>query len=130
MTTQSERRQAYDRRRWPRGGRRDGDRAGYSPLVLVVDEDAGSAARSEAILATLRFAVAPAGSIDEALTIMSALRPNLVVAQVSDPERLRREMEAAEKTAHVPLVIVTESLREPLAMIEEIRRVLGARSTA
>ena len=130
MATQSERRHDSDRRRWPRGGRRNSDRAGYSPLVLVVDEDADRAARCEAILATLRFAVAPAGSIDEAVVVMGALRPNLVVAQVGDPERLKREMQANDRTASVPLVIVTEALRDPMAMVEQIRRVLGARTRA
>jgi PleD family two-component response regulator len=98
--------------------------------VLVVDEDADRAARCEAILATLRFAVAPAGSIDEAVVVMGALRPNLVVAQVGDPERLKREMQANDRTASVPLVIVTEALRDPMAMVEQIRRVLGARTRA
>jgi hypothetical protein len=93
----------------------------------VADDDADSAERCEAILAALRFAVAPARSIEEALTVMRALRPNLVVARVRDVERLQQEMARNDVTAEVPLVIVTDALREPMALVEEIRRVLRAR---
>jgi PleD family two-component response regulator len=130
MGPEAERRHDSDRRRWPRGGRRAGDRAGYSPLVLVADEDADSAARCEAILATLRFAVAPARTIEEALVVMRALRPTIVVARVRDAERLEREMRANEMTASVPLVIVTDALADPMALVAEIRRVLRSRPAA
>jgi CheY-like chemotaxis protein len=100
---------------------------GFSPLVLVADDDPDSAARCEAILAALRFAVAPTRSIEEALTVMRALRPNLVVARVRDAERLQREMAVNHVTAEVPLILVTDELRDPLALVEEIRRVLRAR---
>lgn len=127
MTSDRERRQLSDRRRWPRGGRRAGDLPGYSPLVLVADDDADNGARCEAILAALRFAVAPARSIEEALSVMRALRPNLVVARMREADRLQREMAQNDITAEVPLIIVTEALREPMALVEEIRRVLRAR---
>src|SRR6185312_2618281 len=58
-----ERRHVQDRRSTPRGGRRPADPMGYSPLVLVADDDADNGARSVAILARLRFAVAPAHSV-------------------------------------------------------------------
>jgi DNA-binding NtrC family response regulator len=93
----------------------------------VADDDADSAARCEAILATLRFAVAPARSIEEALTVMRALRPNLVIARMQDAARLRREMALNDITAEVPLIVVTDALRDPMALVEEIRRVLRAR---
>ena len=68
MTRQSEmeRRHARDRRRFARGGRRPYDRDGYAPLILVADDDADSTSHCEAILAALRFAVAPAHSVEEA----------------------------------------------------------------
>lgn len=125
----SERRHTRDRRRFARGGRREYDREGFSPLILVADEDVDSGARCEAILAALKFAVAPARSIDEALTVMRALRPNLVVARVSDPSRLEREMHASELTAAVPLLIVTDDIQTPQALIEAIRRMLHERTT-
>jgi DNA-binding NtrC family response regulator len=127
MSSDRERRQLRDRRRWPRGGRRAGDLPGYSPLVLVADDDTDSAARCEAILAALRFAVAPARSIEEALSVMRALRPNLVVANLRDAGRLEREMAKNHVTAEVPVIIVTDALRDPMTLVEEIRRVLRAR---
>ena len=67
-------RRGPDRRSRPRGGRRVEDKTGYAPLVLLVDEDAASGERCEAILAKLHFAVAPARSVEEALRVMSATR--------------------------------------------------------
>jgi CheY-like chemotaxis protein len=92
---------------------------GYSPLILVADDDASNGARCVAILAKLRFAVAPAYSVEEAVKVMEALRPNLIVAHVTDPDALKR---AAPDD--IPLVILDESLSAPDAMIGEIRRAL------
>jgi PleD family two-component response regulator len=128
MASETERRNARDRRRFARGGRRDYDRDGFSPLILVVDEDADSSARCEAILAALKFAVAPARSADEALAVMRALRPNLVVARVSDPRRLEREMQNSELTAAVPVLIVTDDMLSPEDLIAAIRKTLSART--
>jgi PleD family two-component response regulator len=128
MASETERRNTRDRRRFSRGGRRDYDRDGFSPLILVVDEDADSSARCEAILAALKFAVAPARSADEALTVMRALRPNLVVARVSDPQRLEREMQNSELTAAVPVLIVTDDMLSPQDLIAAIRKTLSART--
>jgi hypothetical protein len=119
-----EKRQGTDRRSRPRGGRRAGDKAGFAPLVLLVDEDAEKSARCEAILAKLRFAVAPAHTVDEAVRVMEALRPNLVVARVQDEPRLKKATPAG-----VPLVLLTEKHNDLEEMIEEIRRALrGARN--
>ncbi|HSL22247.1 MAG TPA: hypothetical protein VK886_11985 [Vicinamibacterales bacterium] len=116
-----------DRRRFARGGRREYDREGFSPLILIVDDDANSGARCEAVLAALKFAVAPTRSIDEALTVMRALRPNLVVARVADPARLQAEMQSAELTAAVPLLVVTDDISAPELLVDAIRKVLRAR---
>ncbi len=118
-----DKRHGPDRRLRPRGGRRIGDQQGFAPLVLLVDEDAESGQRSEAILAKLRFAVAPARTLAEATRVMDALRPNLIVGHVSDPDALRRV--APEGT---PLVILDESSSAPEAMIREIRRALRTRA--
>jgi PleD family two-component response regulator len=128
MPGESERRHNHDRRRFSRGGRRDYDHEGFSPLILVADEDSNSGARCEAILAALKFAVAPARSADEALTVMRALRPNLVVARVADPQRLEREMRANELTAIVPLLVVTDDISSPEDLIEAVRKALRVRS--
>lgn len=120
-----DKRHGADRRRRPRGGRRDGDQPGFAPLVLLVDEDADSGQRCEAILAKLQFAVAPAQTVSEATRVMDALRPNLIVGHVSDPDALRRSAPDG-----VPLVILDEALKAPEAMVEEIRRALRQRTSA
>ena len=117
-----DKRQGADRRHRPRGGRRSGDQQGFAPLVLV-DEDADSGQRCEAILAKLRFAVAPARTLAEATRVMDALRPNLIVGHVSDPEALRR---AAPED--IPVVLLDDGLSAPDAMIGEIRRALRKRA--
>jgi CheY-like chemotaxis protein len=118
-----DKRQGADRRGRPRGGRRVGDQQGFAPLVLLVDEDADNGHRCEAILAKLRFAVAPAHTLAEATRVMDALRPNLIVGHVSDPEALKRAT-----PPEIPLVILDDSLSAPDAMISEIRRALRKRT--
>ena len=114
-----DKRQGADRRSRPRGGRRAGDKAGFAPLVLLVDEDAENGARCEAILCKLRFAVAPARTVDEAVRVMDALRPNLVVARVEDVARLKRATPSG-----VPFVALTDEHDDIEEMVAEIRRAL------
>jgi PleD family two-component response regulator len=128
MTAFSEQRSRPDRRRTPRGGRRDGDREGYAPLVLIVDDDKESGARCEAILFKLKFAVAPVTSADEALRVMSAIRPNIVVAHLRDEKALRAGIAGDPHNASVPIVTLTEVTRDPDALVQEIRRMLRARA--
>lgn len=123
-THYDDRRHRSDRRRASRGGRRGGDRTGSAPLVLVADDDAGSAARSEAILCRLKFAVAPASSVDEAVRVMRALRPEVVVARLRDNERLLYEMRKDPLTADIPVVEINDGAVEPERFAEEVRAAL------
>lgn len=118
MTDGSERRQGPDRRGQPRGGRRAADRQGYSPLVLVVDRDTHGRDACEAILAKLRFAVAPVESAEKALSLMAALNPDVVVV---------RDTEVALLRGISAPIVVTNQTQEPLALVEEIRRALRSR---
>ena len=115
-------RQGPDRRRLRRGGRRATDQPGYAPLVLIIDADADSNSRCEAILARLHFAVAPTRSIEEATRVMEALRPNLIVARIADAAALRQAT-----GADVPVVLLADDLLDPELLVEEIRRELRAR---
>ena len=117
MTDASERRQGPDRRNRARGGRRATDPAGYSPLVLVIDRDSHGRETCEAILAKLRFAVAPVESAEKALSIMAALKPDIVVVRDSEAALLRG--------ISAPLVVMEPS-QDPLALVEAIRRALRA----
>jgi PleD family two-component response regulator len=127
MSPDSERRDIPDRRRTPRGGRRPQDPQGYSPLVLVADDDANSGARCVAILARLRFAVAPAHSVEEAIKVMEALRPNLIVARLRDEPALREQMATNPEIGEIPMITLTSENDAPLLLVEEIRRALNRR---
>ena len=115
-------RQKPDRRRESRGGRRPDDRTGFAPLVLVADEDAASGDMCEALLATLRFAVARVDSVEKAITVLSTLLPDVIVARGQDVAPLQR----AAWPRSVPFVRVTGSLSDPDALIESIREALRA----
>jgi len=120
MTAESERRQGPDRRRSPRGGRRETDQPGYSPLVLVVDVDPRGRETCETILAKLRFAVAPVDSAEKALDVMAGLRPDVIVTRERDAQRLRQN-------GGTTPVVVSDGLDDPESLVEEIRRALRAR---
>ena|SRR5712692_8321236 len=121
MPDTTERRDGPDRRRHPRGGRRTSDRPGFAPLVLVVDRDPAGREMSEAILAKLHFAVAPVDSVEKALTVMTALRPDVIVAREADVARLRdrASLDGAP-------IVTTDRGIEPDKLVEEIRRALRA----
>ena len=123
MTPDRERRGGPDRRSTPRGGRRPGDLMGYSPLILVADPDAGNGARCVAILAKLHFAVAPAHSVEEALKVMEALHPTLIVARLSDEPALRERMAANPDIADIPIITMTKENDDPAVLVDEIRAV-------
>lgn len=97
---------------------------GYSPLILVADDDANSGARCVAILARLRFAVAPAHSVEEAIKVMEALHPNLIVARLKDEPVLRAEMKQNPAIGEIPLLTLTEENDAPQLLIEAIREKL------
>ncbi len=113
-------RQGPDRRRAARGGRRPKDATGFAPLVLVADEDAARGDMCEALLATLRFAVVRVDSMDKAVSVISTLLPDVIVARAQDVSPLQR----AAWPSGVPFVTVTDSLTEPAALIDAIRRAI------
>lgn len=121
------RRSGTDRRSTPRGGRRPGDPRGYSPLILVADEDASNGARCVAILSKLRFAVAPAHSVEEAVKVMHSLHPTLIVARLSDEPELRKQMATDPELGDIPIVTMTAANDDPDVLIEEIRAALRHR---
>jgi DNA-binding NtrC family response regulator len=115
-----EQRKGPDRRRRSRGGRRDGDKSGFAPLVLVADEDARSREMCETILAKLKFAVAPVDSLEKAAEVITTLKPDVIVAHARDTSTLER----AAWPDGVPFVTVTEEMRDPDKLVDAIRRAL------
>jgi hypothetical protein len=109
-----------ERRRKPRGGRRPDDLAGFAPLVLLIGDDAAVVEGSEAVLAKLRFGVTVSHSVDDALRVMTALHPDIVVASPADAPRIRMEV-----PEHLPVLVMTENMRDDReALVEGIRELL------
>jgi len=93
-------------------------------MVIVIDDDGRRLDISEAILAKLRFAVAPFKSVDQAISAMQALRPDLVVARMDAVHELRGRMPADRDGRAIPLLPVTAELAEPAALIEALRQLI------
>jgi PleD family two-component response regulator len=121
----AQQRRETDRRRSPRGGRRDGDLSGFAPLVLVVDDDPARSQISEMILAKLHFAVTPADSVDKALSIMRALRPDVIVAGTRALDGLRRHVPATKEGRSIPIVEVPSPPVASDELISAVRRALA-----
>ena len=113
-----------DRRQFARGGRRTTDRAGYAPMIVVIDDDATRLDLSEAILAKLRFAVAPFVSVEKAISAMRALSPDIVVARADAVQRLRGRLPLDRDGRAIPLLQLTADLTEPAALIEALRQLI------
>jgi len=113
-----------NRRRQPRGGRRANDGGGYTPMIVVIDDDSRRRDISEAILAKLRFAVAPFESVDKAITAMRALRPEVVVAREDAVAALHGRMPTDREGRVIPLLAITDELAAPEALVEALRRLL------
>ena len=120
MTHATELRGGIDRRRQARGGRRPADLDGLSPLVMVVGEHAAVGDATGAVLAKLKFAVAPSPSVDDALRGLTTLRPDLIIANADAAARIRLEC-----PEHRGVLVVSEAMREdPYLLIDEIRLAL------
>jgi hypothetical protein len=120
MNARSDKRLGSDRRRKPRGGRRATDATGTTPLVMVVDPDARRSDISEAILAKLRFAVAPVDSVDKAIVAIQSLNPEVIVSS----EDVRRIVALVPAATGIPIVAIDEDTRTTDALIEAVRRAL------
>ena|SRR5579862_2418388 len=109
-----------DRRSQPRGGRRDEDTQGYTPLVMVIDHDPGRRDISEAILAKLRFAVAPVESVEKAVAVIRSLAPAAVVGHADDLAKLH----AALPLETIPRVVVTDDMARTDQLVRVVRAAL------
>jgi len=120
MTSTAEQRQRPDRRKQSRGGRRPSDTPGFAPLVLVADENAVNRDLCEAILAKLRFTVAPVDSVEQAIRVIATLLPDVIVAHGRDVSPLER----AAWPSGVPFVTVTDDMRDPDTLVSAIRHAI------
>ena len=124
MSIPFQRRSAPDRRTSVRGGRRPHDKPGSAPLVLVVGNGSDPQQESETILARLRFAVAPAVSVPEALRVAQSLHPDLIVARPEEARRLR-----AEGSVDVPIVEYDGAGPGDTTLVELLREAMRRRRT-
>jgi hypothetical protein len=122
MSSTSERRTQSTRRQAVRGGRRPYDQSGSAPLVLVVGDGRNPRHESETILGQLRFAVAPAADVSEALRIVESLHPDLIVARPEDALRLR-----AEGSVSVPIVEYDGGRAADGELVERLREAIRKR---
>jgi len=111
-----------DRRKFPRGGRRTEDRQGFTPLVMVIDHDPNRRDLSEAILAKLRFAVAPVESVDKAISVIRSLAPAAIVGHADDLQRLRNVLPLET----IPFVAVTDEMARTDKLVDVVRAALRA----
>ena len=118
----SERRARSDRRGAPRGGRRSQDQPGTTPLILVVGNGGTPQRESETILRELKFAVAPAADMNEAVRIVEGLHPDLIVARREEALRLR-----ANKSVDMPVVEYDDGARGADDLVERIRQAIRKR---
>jgi hypothetical protein len=89
---------------------------------MVVGRGETAVAQSEAVLARLKFAVTTSATVDEALRVLSGIRPDVVVAEPEAASRIR--LEAPE---HVPVVEMNGEMRgNPDALVEGIREAIRA----
>jgi len=126
MTDSSDKRRGPDRRRFSRGGRRDTDIRGYTPLVFVVDPRPNGRDACEAILAKLRFAVAPFDSLEKAKRAMEGLKPDLVLVTQDGLDEMRGALPAGRNESPLPVLPLPEGDLSMSTLIDEVRRALRA----
>jgi len=124
MTERGYKERGPDRRRQPRGGRRPTDIDGYAPLVFVIDPRPSGRDACEAILAKLRFAVAPFESVDQATRVVAALRPDLILAGADHVEAVRAAMAPQRNRGAIPIVAIPEHDSQAVALIDSVRAAL------
>jgi hypothetical protein len=90
--------------------------------VLLVGSGDTVTAQAEAVLAKLRFAVATSSTVDDALRVMTGIRPDVVVADSDAAARIR-----PEAPEHLPIVVINDEMRaDPDRFVEGIRQSLRA----
>ena len=126
MSDSADKRRGPDRRRFSRGGRRDTDIQGYTPLVFVVDSRPSGRDACEAILAKLRFAVAPFDSLEKAKRAMEGLKPDLVLVTRDGLDEMRNALPAGRNESPLPVLPLPEGDLSMSTLIDEVRRALRA----
>jgi hypothetical protein len=93
-------------------------------MVMVIDTDPRRRDISEAILAKLRFAVAPFDSVEKAVAVMQALLPDVIVLSERDAALVRGRVPPGRSGGAIPIVPIADELPTPDALVESVRRAL------
>jgi hypothetical protein len=99
-------------------------------MIVVIDGDSGTRDIAEAILAKLRFAVAPFESVDLAMSAMRALLPEAVVARQDAAAAISGLLPNDRRGRPIPLLPITDDLEAPEALVDALRRLLRSSGTA
>jgi DNA-binding response OmpR family regulator len=144
--TQSERRftASPDRRRVARGGRRDSDRAGRFPTILVADQYEDARSPIARYLLRYGFEVLEAANAAEASTMAEAHRPQVILSGLSgsDATAFYESLAAPDAESRIVIVLLsgmdqpvppqaTGAIAKPFSlrpMLETVRQ--GLRSLA
>src|SRR6266511_2012440 len=110
-----------ERRRQARGGRRPTDTTGFAPLVFVIDARPSGRDACEAILAKLRFAVAPFDTVDQAIKVVGALTPDIMLVAGEQLTALRNALAPIREHRFVPIVPIPEQDVDATALINAVR---------
>lgn len=92
-----------DRRRVPRGGRRDDDLGGFYPLIFLIDDNVARREAGALLLLHARFAVAPFPTAQAALAVLSSLAPDAIVAAPAELDAVTARVPTRRGT-RIPVV--------------------------
>ena len=93
-----------DRRRVPRGGRRDEDRGGFAPLIFLIDDDLARREMCSMILLQMRFAVAPFTTADRAMRAIESLAPDAIVVSPNELDTMSHSVPVRRSGRNIPVV--------------------------
>jgi len=99
--------------------------------VFVIDARPSGRDACEAILAKLRFAVAPFESVDQAIKVVNALTPDIMLVAAEHLDTLRTALAPFREQRFVPVVPIPEQDGDATALINAVRvalRLAPARS--
>jgi CheY-like chemotaxis protein len=113
-----------DRRRAPRGGRRDYDRPGRYPRILVADSYEGARHTCARYLERFHFDVAEAAHGEEAVARILSAPPRLILSEwklPAMPAARLKEWLAEGGAGDIPIILLASTIENN----EEVPRVAG-----
>jgi DNA-binding response OmpR family regulator len=104
MSELSELRRRPDRRQYPRGGRRDGDRVGFTPMIFLIHDEVAQRDACAFILLGARFSVVTFGTAQEAMRVGDSLRPDAIVVYQREWDAITVREQARFSGDPIPII--------------------------